>query len=87
MKHPTPRQIEVLAAWWWGRGSNKRAAFLLGLREQTVKTTLWHLRTAQQAETNVELVLRFMDEIEAHRATSHNVSVGKPEPLRTAAGW
>ena len=87
MKPPTPRQFEVLAAWWWGRGSNRRAAFLLGLREQTVKTMLWHLRTAQQAETNVELVLRHMDEMETHRDTSHNISAGKVEPARSAAGW
>ena len=90
VKQPTPRQLEVLAAWWWGRGSNRKAAFMLGIREQTVKTTLWHLRTAQQADTNVELVLRFMDEIDAHKAdwaTSHNVSAGKPEALVPVPAW
>jgi hypothetical protein len=67
VKQPTRAQFETLAAWWFTKGSNRRAAKCLDLKEQTIKTELWHLRQAQQAATNVDLVMRFMDELDNYR--------------------
>lgn len=67
MTQITDHELEVLAAWWWGNGSNVRAAFLLGRAEQTVKNTLYQLRRRHDAESNVELVHRYFRQIEKRR--------------------
>jgi hypothetical protein len=59
----TPRQLDVLAAWWVAGGSVKRAAAILGMREQTAKNHLYQARreaggrsTLQLAIDNIELI-------------------------------
>lgn len=64
----TDHELKILAAWWWSKGSNDRAAFLLGLKRQTVKNALYTLRRTEGAVSNVELVMKYMDEIEQRRA-------------------
>ena len=60
----TPRQLDILAAWWRGGGSNTRAAELLGLSVQTVRNTLFTFRRKERVETTLLLALRYRTAIE-----------------------
>ena len=50
----TPRELDVLAA-WWHVGSVKGAAELLNLSEQMAKGTLWMARTRTGAPNNLTM--------------------------------
>lgn len=64
----TKHELDVLAAWWWTKGSYDKAAFLLGIKKQSVKNALYTLRRTEHAESNIELVMKYMDEITERRA-------------------
>jgi DNA-binding CsgD family transcriptional regulator len=64
---PTNRELEILAAWWWSKGSNIRAAMALDRHPQTVKNTLMRMRQVYDARSNIELVQDFMDEVGERR--------------------
>lgn len=67
----TPRQLDMLAAWWYGGGSNTSAAFLLGIKPQVMRNGMFHLRAAEGVQSNVDLVRRYMKELDAR---SHKIS-------------
>jgi hypothetical protein len=67
---PTERQLQVLAAWWFARGSYKVASQLIHdsdpenpAKPQSIKNQLFTVRRMTGATTNLDLALRFMDEI------------------------
>lgn len=64
----TQHELDVLAAWWWAKGNYDKAAFVLGFKKQSVKNALYTLRRTEGAESNVELVMKHMDEIQERRA-------------------
>jgi DNA-binding CsgD family transcriptional regulator len=54
MKALSPRELEVVAA-WWHQGSVKEAAALLGIHEQTAKNQLFTARMRAGATTTLAL--------------------------------
>jgi hypothetical protein len=64
---PSPAELDALTAWWMTKRHIGRAAKLLGRKRQTVANHLNTLRRLEGATDNVELALRYLDEIEAHR--------------------
>lgn len=64
---PTPRQIEILAAWWFTKGSSVKAAKLLGLSQQTVRNQLYQFRLQEKADSNLDLALQHVDDIDRIR--------------------
>ena len=62
---PTPRQLEILAAWWATKGSCKRAASVLGIGHQPVMNALYLLRRQESVGSTIELCMRYMDQINA----------------------
>lgn len=56
---PTPRRLDILAAWWRSGNSNVGAAALLNLADQVVRNELFHLRQAAGAKDNDALVKRY----------------------------
>jgi hypothetical protein len=64
---PSPAELDALTAWWMTKRHIGRAAMLLGRKRQTVANHLNTLRRLEGATDNVELALRYLDEIEAHR--------------------
>jgi len=74
MRNPTPRELEVLAA-WAEVGSVVGAARFLGISEQRAKSLLYMLRIRSHASSNVELFrqhYRDLPSIERGRS-QHNV--------------
>ncbi len=68
MRPPTPAQLEALAAWWFGGGSNDAAAISLNRSRQTVKNHLMAFRREQGVRSNVELAQRYAVRLaEMHR--------------------
>lgn len=59
----TPRQLEILAAWWATKGSAKKAAALLGIGHQPVMNALWMARKVTGKKTTLELAVSYMDEL------------------------
>jgi DNA-binding transcriptional regulator LsrR (DeoR family) len=60
---PTKRDMQTLAAWYFSHGKYDTAAKQLGIGRQSVKNTLYRFRRQERVETNLELALRFQDEI------------------------
>ena len=60
---PTQRQLDMLAAWWWAKGDNAKAAFVLGIQRQSLKNGLYTFRYIEGADSNVELVQTYMDAV------------------------
>ena len=64
---PTAAELDALAAWWLTKRSIGRAARLLDRKRQTVANHLNALRRLEDATDNVELALKYLDEIERRR--------------------
>jgi hypothetical protein len=65
---PTDRQLDILAAWWYAKGSSTRAAAILGdIGAQPVRNALYLMRKVERADSNLDLALRFMDQIERRK--------------------
>jgi hypothetical protein len=64
---PSPAELDALTAWWLTHRNIGRAARLLGRKRQTVANHLNTLRRLEGATDNVDLALRYLDEIEARR--------------------
>ena len=60
---PSPRRLDILAAWWIGGNSNVRAGALLNLSDQIIRNELHHLREAAGVKDNTALVRRYHDQI------------------------
>lgn len=63
MSEPTPRRLDILAAWWIGGGSNVAAGELLNLSPQVIRNELHHFRQSVGARDNLVLVQRYRFEI------------------------
>jgi len=61
---PSEAELDALTAWWKGKRHIGKAALILGLARQTVANHLMSLRRIEGATDNVELALRYLDEIE-----------------------
>ena len=59
MGGPTPRRLDILAAWWRAKGSNVGAARILNLSPQVVRNELHHLRREELVPDNLSLVQRY----------------------------
>lgn len=62
MKSISPRELEVVAA-WWHEGSVVAAAKLLGITEQTAKNQLHTARLRTGAPTTLALARMFSGEL------------------------
>lgn len=60
---PTKRDIQILAAWYFAHGKYDAAAQQLGIGRQPVKNALYRFRRQERVETNLELALRYQDDI------------------------
>ena len=63
MRTPTPAQIDALAGWWKGKGSNVKAAALLGRSPQTIRNTLCLFRQLEGVDSNLDLAMRYLEQI------------------------
>ena len=63
---PSPAELDALTAWWKAHRHIGRAAKLLDRKRQTVANNLQAFRRLEGASDNVELALKYLDEIE-HR--------------------
>lgn len=61
---PTPAELDALTAWWKAHRHIGRAAVLLDRKRQTVANQLNSLRRVEDATDNVDLALKYLDEIE-----------------------
>lgn len=78
---PSPAELDALTAWWLAHRHIGRAATLLGRSRQTIANTLLTFRRLEGATDNVDLALKYLDEIERRKAgvlgrTSHSYSFG-----------
>lgn len=60
---PTKRDIQILAAWYFAHGKYDQAAEHLGIGRQPVKNALYRFRREERVDTNLELALRYQEEI------------------------
>lgn len=60
---PTKRDIQILAAWYFAHGKYDNAAAQLGIGRQPVKNALYRLRRIEGVDTNLELALRYQEQI------------------------
>ena len=60
---PSPRRLDILAAWWVGGNSNVGAGELLNLSAQVIRNELLHLRRAAGAKDNSALVQRYRQQL------------------------
>jgi DNA-binding NarL/FixJ family response regulator len=60
---PSPRRLDILAAWWACGMSNVRAGELLDLSAQIIRNELHHLRREAGVRDNAALVRRYRDQI------------------------
>jgi hypothetical protein len=58
----TPRELEVLTAWWM-TGSLKKAALQVGVGEQRAKNMMARARIRSRVSTNRELLAAHMDQV------------------------
>jgi DNA-binding NarL/FixJ family response regulator len=63
MSDPTPRRLDILAAWHKGGCSNVAAGELLNLSPQIIRNELHHLRREAGAKDNTALVQRYRHDI------------------------
>ena len=61
---PSPAELDALTAWWKGKRHIGLAAKLLDRKRQTVANHLQAFRRLDGATDNVELALKYLDEIE-----------------------
>lgn len=59
----TEREKLILRTWWQTRGSSKMTAALLGVKPQSVRNQLFLMRKVHGASSNLDLALRFKDEV------------------------
>lgn len=75
----TPRELDVLSAWWHYR-SVQLAAKLIGVGEQRAKNLLARARQRSGVQTNEELVVEHLASIRSVRElVSHNVRRAEAE--------
>lgn len=60
---PTPRRLDILAAWWTAGNSNVGAGLLLNLSDQVIRNELFHFRQAAGAKDNNALVQRYRNQL------------------------
>ena len=60
---PSPRRLDILAAWWQSGMSNVGAGELLNLSPQIIRNELLILRRAAGAKDNGVLVQRYLDQL------------------------
>lgn len=61
---PSSAELDALTAWWKAHRNIGRAATLLVCKRQTVANHLQTFRRLEGASDNVELALKYLDEIE-----------------------
>ncbi len=59
----TEREKLILRTWWQTRGSSKATASLLGVKVQSVRNALFMMRRVHGASSNLELALRFKEDV------------------------
>lgn len=64
---PTPRRLDILAAWYQGGGSNVAAGRRLNLSDQVIRNELHHLRREYGAKDNMALVKRYWERIDGRK--------------------
>lgn len=64
---PTSAELDALTAWWMARRHIGKAAALLNKKRQTVANTLNTFRRMEGATDNVELALKYLEEIERRK--------------------
>jgi hypothetical protein len=60
---PSPRRLDILAAWWQSGMSNVGAGELLNLSPQIIRNELLILRRGAGAKDNSALVQRYRDRL------------------------
>ena len=60
----TERDVQILAAWYFAYGDQIAAAKQLGVGPQAVRNALYQMRRRLHAKRNLELALRFQDDID-----------------------
>ena len=60
---PTPRRLDILAAWWQSGCSNIAAGRLLNLSAQVIRNELHHLRREEGVKDNMALVKRYREHL------------------------
>ena len=66
-RQPSPAELDALAAWWLSKRHIGKAASMLGRKRQTIANALNTMRRMDGATDNVELALKYMDEIQSRR--------------------
>lgn len=67
----TDRQLDILAAWWMSKGNYERTAMLTGIGYQPVKNALYLFRKVEGAESNLDLVMRYLEDVERINKRRH----------------
>ena len=65
VRMPTEAQMDAIAGWWQAKGSNVKAAMLLGRSPQTVRNTLCLFRQLEGVDSNIDLAMRYLEQIKA----------------------
>ena len=63
----TQRDVQILAAWFFAHGDYGTAADHLGIGRQPVKNALYRFRREERARTNLELAMRYQEQIDKLR--------------------
>lgn len=66
---PSEAELDALAAWWLSKRHIGKAALMLNRNRQTIANTLNTFRRLEGATDNVELALKYMDQIQDRRAS------------------
>ena len=61
---PSQAELDALTAWWKGKRHIGKAAKILDRKRQTVANHLQSFRRIDGAADNVELALKYLDQIE-----------------------
>lgn len=64
---PSNAELDALAAWWAAHRSIGGAAVLMGRSRQTIANQLYAFRRLEGAVDNVDLALKYLDEIQRRR--------------------
>jgi hypothetical protein len=64
---PSEAELNALTAWWMAKRNISGAATLLQRSRQRVANTLYEFRRLEGATDNVELALKYLDEIERRK--------------------
>ena len=64
---PSQAELDALTAWWMAKRNIGRAAAMLGRHRQTIANQLNAFRRLEDATDNVELALKYLDEIERRK--------------------